>query len=212
MRKLYQEAGLNSRQIAAVLDMPERTVRARLRRYGVKTRTRGGWTREDRAIVPAGVVRLLYGELGMTAAEAGRRLGVSADKVLRAAHAYGIPVRSGGAVPLPGPDEIELVRALYADPLIDAVLTAHAIPPVPPGGPVSERFPEPVPLTAPLVKDLYWGCGASLNHIELMTGQAAASVRGYMRRAGIPFRHPGGRSPFLRRWREGTHSHHLPFG
>jgi hypothetical protein len=61
MRKLYQEAGLNSRQIAAILGMPERTVRARLRRYGVETRTRGGWNREDRAIVPAGVVRLLYG-------------------------------------------------------------------------------------------------------------------------------------------------------
>jgi len=212
MRKLYQEAGLNSRQIAAVLDMPERTVRARLRRYGVKTRTRGGWNREDRAIVPAGVVRLLYGELGMTAAEAGRRLGVSADKVVRAAHAYGIPVRSGGVVPLPGPGEIELVRALYADPLIDAVLTTHGIPRVPPGGSLSERFPEPVPLTTPLVKDLYWGCGASLNHIELLTGRAAASVRGYMRRADIPLRHPGGRTPFLRRWREGSQSHHLPFG
>jgi len=83
---------------------------------------------------------------------------------------------------------------------------------VPPGGSVSERFPEPVPLTTTLVKDLYWGCGASLNHIELLTGVPAASVRGYMRRAGIPFRHPGGRTPFLRRWREGTQSRHRPFG
>lgn len=201
MRELYQEAGLNSRQIAVVLGMPERTVRARLRRYGVKTRTRGGWNREDRTIVPASALLLLYSELGMTAAEAGRRLGLSADKVLRAAHAHGIPVRSGGAVPLPGPDEIELVRALYTDPLIDAVLTAHNIPRVPPGGPVSERFPEPVPLTTPLVKDLYWGCGVGLNHVELLTGQAASSVRGFMRREGVALRNPGGRTPFLRRWR-----------
>lgn len=203
MQELYQEAGLNSRQIAAVLDMPERTVRARLRRYGVKTRTRGGWNRKDRTIVPASVLRLLYGELGMTATEVGRRLGMSGDKVLRAAHAEGIPVRSGGAVPLPGPDEIELVQALYADPLIDAVLTAYGVPRVPAGGTVTDRFPDPVPLTTPLVKDLYWGCGAGLNHIELLTGQAAASVRGFMRRSGIPLRPAGGRTPFMRRWRSG---------
>ena len=73
----------------------------------------------------------------------------------------------------------------------------------PPGGDISDRFPEPVPLTTPLVKDLYWGCGIGLTHIELLTGQAAESVRGFMRRAGVPFRRPGGRSPFLRRWRTG---------
>lgn len=201
LRVLYQDARLDSGRVAAILGMPERTVRQRLREYGIKARTRGGWNREDRAAVPAGVLLLLYGELGMTAAQAGRRLGMSADKVLRAAHAHGIPVRSGGMAPLPGPEEIELIHALYADPLIDAALTAHDIPRVPPGGPVSERFPEPVPLTSALVKDLYWGCGVSLNHVELLTGQAAASVRGYMRRAGIPLRHPGGRSPFMRRWR-----------
>ena len=105
--------------------------------------------------------------------------------------------------PLPGPEEIELISALYADPLIAAALTAHDIPPVPPGGSLSERFPEPVPLTTPLVKDLYWGCGAGMNHIELLTGQPGGSVRGFMRRAGIPPRHPGGRTPFLRRWRSG---------
>jgi hypothetical protein len=58
-----------------------------------------------------------------------------------------------------------------------------------------------VPLTTPLVKDLYWECGADLNHIELLTGRAAESVRGFMRRDGIQLRQPGGRTPFLRRWR-----------
>jgi len=203
MRALYLDARLTSRQVAAILGLPERTVRDRLRRYGIKARSRGGWNREDRAAVPAGVLRLLYAELGMTAAEAGRRLGMSADEVLRAAHANGLPVRAGGAVPLPGPEPVELVLALYADPLIDAALTAHGIPRVPAAGRVSERFPEPVPLTTPLVKDLYWGCGAGLNHIELLTGQPAESIRGLMQRAGIPRRHPGGRTPFMRRWRAG---------
>jgi len=74
---------------------------------------------------------------------------------------------------------------------------------VPPGAPIWQRFPDPVPLTTPLVKDLYWGCGAALTHIELLTGQPAMTVRGFMRRVGIPLRHPGGRTPFLRRWRAG---------
>lgn len=200
---LYENGKLSSRQIAAITGMPERTVRDRLHRYGVGTRTKGGRNREDRRMVPAAVLRDLYTRLGMTAAEVGRRLGTSRDTVLGSAHALGIPVRTGGAVLLPGPEEIELIRALYADPLIAEVLDAHDIPQIPPGAPLWERFPAPVPLNTSLVKDLYWSCGAGLNHVELLTGQPAMTVRGFMRRAGIPLRHPGGRSPFLRRWRAG---------
>jgi hypothetical protein len=203
MRDLYEGAKLSSGQVSAILGVPERTVRERLRRYGITARSRGGWSREDRKTVPAEVLQSLYSELGMTAAEVGRRLGISGNTVLRDAHSLGIPVRSGGAVPLSGPGEIELVAALYADPLIAAVLTAHGIPRVPAGGSLADRFPRPVPLTTPLVKDLYWACGTGLNHIELLTGQAAESVRKFMRRAGIALRPPGGRTPFLRRWRTG---------
>lgn len=203
MRELYEDARLSSAQVAAVLGIPERTVRDRLRRYGITVRTRGRCNREDRETLPAEVLQALYSELGLTAAEVGRRLGTSGNIVLRDAHALGIPVRSGGAVTLSGPGEIELVAALYADPMIAAVLTAHNIPRVPAGGSLAGRFPQPVPLTTPLVKDLYWACGTGTNHIELLTGQAAGSVRGFMRRAGIPLRPPGGRTPFLRRWRAG---------
>jgi hypothetical protein len=204
LRELYAGARLSSPEIAAILGMPERTVRDRLHRAGVSTRTRGGWNREDRVTVPAEVLQVLYVELGMTAAEVGQRLGLSGGTVLRSAHALGVPVRSGGAVPLTGPEEIELVSALYADPLISGVLTAHNIARVPAGGSLSQRFREPLPLTTPLVKDLYWGCGAGLNHIELLTGQAAGTVRKFMQHAGIPLRSAGGRSPFMRRWRSGS--------
>jgi hypothetical protein len=139
----------------------------------------------------------------MTAAEVGKLIGASGNTVLRSAHALGVPVRTGGAVPLSGPDEIELVRALYEDDLIASVLRAHDIPWVPTGGPIWERFPKPILLSTPLVKDLYWYCGAGLNHIELLTGQPAMTVRGFMHREGIPLRHPGGRTPFMRRWRTG---------
>lgn len=200
---LYEAGRLGSPQIAAITGMPERTVRDRLRRYGIAMRTRGGWNREDRQTVSAEILDDLYIRLGLTADEVGRRLGTSRSTVLRSAHALGVPVRAGGVVPVPGPGEIELVQALYADPLITDVLDARDIPRVPPGAPLWQRFPDPVPLTVPLVKDLYWGCGAGLAHIELLTGQPAMTVRGFMRRAGIPLRHPGGRTPFLRRSRAG---------
>ena len=206
LRELYEEARLGSGQVAAILGLPERMVRDRLRRYGIKARSRGGWNREDRITVPASVLDDLYVRLGLTAAEVGQRLGVSGGTVLRSAHALGVPVRAGGAVSLPGPAEISLVSALYADPLVAAALAAHDVARVPAGGSLSQRFPVPVRLTAPLVKDLYWGCGTSLNHIELLTGQAAETVRGFMRRAGVPLRHPGGRTPFMRRWRSGPAS------
>jgi len=203
LRELYEVARLDSTEIAAMLGMPERTVRDRLRRAGVSTRTRGGWNREDRITVPEHLLQMLYVELGMTAAEVGQRIGLSGGTVLRSAHALGVPVRSGGAAPLTGPEEIELVSALYADPIVAAALTAYDIPHVPAGGSLSQRFPRPLSLTTPLVKDLYWECGAALNHIELLTGQAAGTVRKFMQDAGIPLRAAGGRSPFMRRWRSG---------
>jgi hypothetical protein len=203
MAELYEAERLTSRQIAAVTGLPERTVRDRLRRYGIQARSRGRWNREDRRTVPAGALRTLYEQQGMTADQVGELVGASRNMVLRSAHALGVPVRTGGAVPVSGPGEIELVRALYEDDPIASVLRAHDIPQVPPGGPIWERFPAPIPLGAALVKDLYWQCGAGLHHIELLTGQPAMTVRGFMRREGIPLRHPGGRTPFLRRWRAG---------
>ncbi|HEY6309388.1 MAG TPA: hypothetical protein VIY52_01065, partial [Streptosporangiaceae bacterium] len=114
LAELYEEGRLGSRQIAAITGMPERTVRDRLRRYGIHVRTRGGWNREDRQLVAAEVLDDLYTGLGLTADEVGRRLGTSRNTVLRSAHALGVPVRAGGIVPVPGPKEIKLVEALYA--------------------------------------------------------------------------------------------------
>ena len=154
--------------------------------------------------MPKATLRDLYQQLGLTADEVGKVIGTSRATVLRSAHALGVPVRTGGgAVLLSGPEEIQLIRALYEDDLIASVLDGHDIPRVPPGGPIWERFPEPIPLSTPLVKDLYWYCGAGLIHIELLTVQPAETVRRFMRRYGIPLRHPGGRTPFLRRWRTG---------
>jgi hypothetical protein len=200
LASLYLDRGLTVAQTAAVLGIPARTLHDRLARYGIQTRTRGGWERADRLSLPSGVLWDLYHRDGMAAEDVARKLGTSRKAVLRAAHELGIPVRAGGAVTAAGPGQIELIRALYDDELIAATLGRHGVPQVPPGGPVWRRFPEPVPLSGELVADLYWHCGAGLSHIELLTGQPVETVRAFMRRSGIPMRHPGGRTPFLRRW------------
>jgi hypothetical protein len=141
LAELYEAGRLGSPQIAALTGIPARTVRDRLHRYGIAVRTSGGWNREDRRMVPAEVLGELYTRLGLTADEVGQRLGTSRNTVLRSAHALGVPVRAGGAVPVQGPEEIELVEALYADPLVAAVLDARDVPRVPPGAPLWRRFP-----------------------------------------------------------------------
>jgi hypothetical protein len=71
---LYAHGGLTSRQVGALLGIPERTIRDRLRRYGIQVRSRGRWNREDRRVVPAGILLALYSGAGMTAAEVGHLL------------------------------------------------------------------------------------------------------------------------------------------
>lgn len=211
--RLYNETRLGSREISVLLGMPDRTVRDRLRRYGVRLRTKGSRNREERQTIPAEMLLELYVQLGMSAEAVGQRLGTSGKVVLRSAHTHGFPVRTRGNVNERGEEEIELIEALYADELVASVLRQSAIPCVPAGGPIWQRFPVPIPLNATLVKDLYWNCGLALNHIELLTGQPADTVRGFMYRSGIPLRRPGGRTPFMRRWRAATRpTDHSPTG
>ena len=144
----------------------------------------------------------LYVQAEMSADKAGRLLGVSRRIVLRSAHDQGLPVRVGGAPPSHGPSEIELITALYDDPQVRQVLDWHGVSAVPLPGPIWKRFPTPQPLTVGLVTDLYEGCGLSTHHIELLTGNPAAAAAVVLRASGVDLRPAGGRSPFMRRWRE----------
>ena len=201
MARLYVEARLSSGQISVITGVPERTVRARLRRRGVPMRTRGRLNREDRITVPAAARAQLYARAGLTAAEPGRLLGVSFRTILSAAHDQGLPVRLGGAPPHRGPAEIELIDALYHDPLVQQALTRHSLARRPAGGPIWQRFPVPLRVDPELAEELYVTCGVGLRHIELLSGQPAETIRGLLHAQGIPLRPPGGRSPFMRRWR-----------
>ena len=199
--RLYLRSHLSSGQISALLGVPERTIRGRLRARGVPMRTRGRSSREDRAAAPVEALAQLYVRAGLTAAETGRRLGLPSRIVLRTAHDQGLPVRIGGPEPRHGPSEIELIDALYADPLVRQALSRHGITPRPAGGPIWERFPVPADIGQDLAKELYASCGLALRHIELISGQPAETIRALLRGQDIKLRSSGGRSPFMRRWR-----------
>lgn len=198
---LYLGSNRTSGQISAMIGVPERTIRDRLRARGVRMRTRGGVNREDRATVPVEALAQLYVHAGLSATETGKHLGVPGRVVLRTAHDQGLPVRIGGPEPRRGPSEIELIDALYADPLVQRALSRHGIAPRPAGGSIWQRFSVPVHVGPELAKELYVSCGLGLRHIELISGQPAETVRALLHAQEITLRSPGGRSPFMRRWR-----------
>jgi hypothetical protein len=203
IESLYRQSGLTSIQISELTGIPDRTVRQRLHARGVRMRTRGRLNREDRAAVPADALAELYVRAGLSAAETGRMLGVPGRVVLRTAHDQGLPVRVGGPQPRCGPTEIELVDALYADPLVQQAMSRYGLVSRPAGGPIWQRFPVPLPVSHELAEELYVACGLALRHIELLSGQPAETIRALLHARGIRLRPGGGRSPFMRRWRGG---------
>jgi hypothetical protein len=207
---LYLRRRFTCAQISELISIPARTVQSRLRAQGIRLRTRGGFNREDRLAVEPAALAEMYLRAGLPAGEVGKILGVSRKIVLRTAHDQGLPVRIGGHAPSRGPAEIELIAALYADAQVQRAMKRHSLPRVPPGGAVWQRFPVPLPLTTDLATELYVSCGLGLTHIELLTGQPAASVRKMLLRTGTALRPAGGRSPFMRRWRAGQLSRTHP--
>ena len=95
---------------------------------------------------------------------------------------------------------VALIDGLYRDHQIGEVLDRHAVPRRPAGGDIAVRFPDPVPLTAQLLDELYHGAGCSSGQIELLTGQPQIVVRATMHRLGIALR-PEHMSPALLRLR-----------
>jgi hypothetical protein len=126
--------------------------------------------------------------------------------VLRTGHAHGVPIRQGGRPAVSA--TVALIDALYADEQVSAVLDRHAVPRRAPGGDIADRFPEPVPLTPALLRELYTVAGCSSNQIELLTGQSQVVVRDSMHRHGIPFRAEH-KSPALRRLRAAARAEFL---
>ena len=120
--------------------------------------------------------------------------------VLRTGHAHGVPIRQGGGGCPAVTAAVALIDSLYRDEQIGEVLDRHAVPRRPAGGDIAVRFPDPVPMTAQLLDELYNGAGCSSCQIELLTGQPQVVVRASMHRLGIALR-PEHMSPALLRLR-----------
>jgi hypothetical protein len=173
---------MSVRKIAAVTGVDRQRITQLLYEVAIEDRPRGAWRRRTR--------RTAEDErLDQVTALLSREQQVPATQV--------------APPPSRGPSEIELLAALYAAPEVRQVLDRHGVPVATLAWPAWRRFPAPRPLTAVLVGDLYEGCGLSLHHIELLTGRPAAAAGAVLRASGVKLRPPGGRSPFLDRWRPG---------
>jgi hypothetical protein len=173
---------LSVRRIAAVTGVDRQRITQLLYEVAIEDRPRGAWRRTTRRTRTAGDERL--------------------EQVLaRLSEEQQRPATQVAPPSSRGPSEIELLAALYSDQEVRGVLDRHGIPVVTTAGPPWKRLPGPQPLTAGLVSDLYEGCGLGLHHIELLTGRPAAAAGALLRASGIKLRPPGGRSPFMDRWR-----------
>jgi len=197
--QLYVERRLTRAQVARTLEITEHRVRECLRALSVRPRSRGRGTRQDRQRVALSDLEALYVDAELPADAVAARIGATRGQVLATAHEQGVPVRVGG--PANNARSVELLAALYSDAEVVDALHLHGVSLRRQPGSITERFPRPSPLSVDLLEDLYLKCGLSTTQIELVTGQAAATVRRHLRESRIPIRAAGGLAPFTRRVR-----------
>jgi DNA-binding transcriptional regulator LsrR (DeoR family) len=194
LRKLY----VNEKLPVAVIAQRYHTATPTARRWLVEAEIpiRPRTSRAHRKRLPVDQLRELYEARDWTAAEIAAETGYTQRTVLRALHDAGVPVRrprARAAAPL----HERLLAALYEDPAVQAVLDRHGIRPRPSPGSIAERFPEPEPLSRPLLRELYGDLGLSARHVELLTGQPFEQILDALRDFGILVRSSRGFSPWL---------------
>lgn len=196
LTELYVEQRMPRKQVAEALGVPQHRVRTWLTECGIPSRPRGGWTREDRRRPPREIVERLYVDQDWPAREVGALTQERLQNVLATLHEHGLPVR------VPHTNRVHLLlEDLYSDDLVVAALRCHDVRLAPLPGTLAQRFAVRAALDESLLRDLYIGCGLSVVHIELVTGQPSSTVRRELKRHGVPLRRSGGLSPFVRRQR-----------
>ncbi len=199
LRALYVEGGATQTEIATHYRVPHTTVRRWLSAAGIERPANPGTAGTGRrAELTPELLWDLYVDREWTAAEIGRHVGVSAKIVLTHLHSHGVPVRPSGAR---RPARPPVLDQLYDDADVVVVLERHGVAVAHLTGTPRERFPEPVPLTAGLVAELYVTVGLSTSHISLLTGHQEPAVRTALQEAGIPTRPGLVASPWTQRQR-----------
>jgi DNA-binding CsgD family transcriptional regulator len=196
LRRLYAEQGLTLEQLAHQYTTSRTVVREWLTTAGVPVRPRT--TRATRQTFHTDQLRTLYLEREWSGADIAAHYDCSAQIVYRALHYAGIPVRHRTSQRGPTPAD-RMLDLLYADRTVTQGLRRHRVRRRAEPGAIIERFPNPVPLTTPLLEELYTDIGLSTRLIELLTGQPADNVLQALHDAHIHVRHCGGPSPWTRR-------------
>lgn len=128
----------------------------------------------------------MYAQRQLTVAQVAERLATTPTLVYASLHEHGIPVR--GSAARCEDEAVAVIDALYADRQVAEILDRHRVPRRPMPGTLAARFSRPVPLTEPLLRELYCGCGLSAGHIEMLTGQPAVEVGRQLACCDIPRR------------------------
>ena len=203
LRRAYVDEQLWLKDIARRYHTRIDTVRRWLKAAGIPVRARPG--RRNRLQPDPTLLRRLYHDEQWTAAEIAAELDINAKRVLRALHDNAIPVRVAGPRTRHEVAPTQLLRMLYADPQVRALLRRHHLPRRPQPGPIAERFPDPVPLTEALLREAYLDLGLAARQIELLTGHSTEHIIPALTEANITIRAGGRASPWLiRQWHGGS--------
>ena len=192
LHDLYVERGLTILETAEALGVGGEYVRKRLRECGIAKRP--GTFRRKSDLSADDLHRLateLYTD-GLTMAQVGEELGVSVTTVAHALHEAQVPVRPSGVAHGTGEvRERRLLKDLYADPDVRAVLARHGVLIQDPAAwrrPLPTEAVAPLPLSRELLHDLYADVGLSTFHIALVCGVGTMFVLGRLHAYGIPVR------------------------
>lgn len=207
LTSLYVDQQLDDIAIAALFHVPPVRIR---RRYRTSAPVVRGWltergipvqprtSRADRQQLDPQLRRERYEDQQWSAAQIAAEEHTTVQRVLRALHENGVPVRRGGFPSGRQTEAYLLLDDLYTDPGVLALLQRHHIPVRPQHGPIAARFPQPAPLTTTLLRQGYLEIGLSAQHIELLTGQPAGQILDALHGAAIPVRTlEGTPSPWL---------------
>lgn len=196
LAQLYLVEKLTLVQIARRYRTSGPVVRGWLTEAGIPVQPRT--SRADRQQLDPHLLRERYEDQQWTAAQIAAEQDTTVQRVLRALHENGIPVRRGGFPSSEQSDAYLLLDDLYSDPDVLALLQRHHIPVRPQHGPIAARFPQPAPLTTGLLRQGYLDIGLSAQHIEFLTGQPAEQILDALHAAAIPVRTLDGTpSPWL---------------
>lgn len=207
LEELYVRRGMSIRDLTAVFGVSDEYLRKRLRECALAKRP-GSFKpqRAERRAALMAEAAELYGEAHLAMRDVATELGVSTSTVREMLHEAGVPVRPPGVGRSGSARERRVLRDLYRDAEVIAVLRRFDVV-VQSAEDWSRIGPfeavAPLPLPAELLRALYGRLGLSAFHIGLLCGVGALGVLNRLRAVGVEVRPAGQPCPWTVRTYEG---------